>query len=150
MMPFEDFAFAAVMKAAFEGFAMGGRASGRTARLVAVLQDGDVVVALRGSTLQHLEERIRKAGKKVKVIPAEANVYGLSEVSRDLASGHRQLHFDHVWIEQYWRDCLRRAEGQLVHFHEAMQPRLTGFNPRVKIFDDIGPSPSVFKPRDTS
>lgn len=149
-MPFDDYGFPAVMKAAFEGFAMGGRASGRTSRLVAVLQDGDVVVALRGPSLEYLRERIGKAGKKVKILAAEATAYGLGEVSRALVSGHRTLHFDHVWIEQYWSHCLRRAEGELLHFHEAMQPRLTGFNPRVKMFDDIGPSPSVFQPRDTS
>ncbi|QKV20259.1 hypothetical protein [Oricola thermophila] len=101
----DDFGCAAALRAALAAFEAGCRRTGRTARLVDRVSDGDVVYCATRPVARHLEERLREVGKPgVRVLLCEPGTVQALAVLR-----HGGVYFESDWVIGFFEVAIDRA-----------------------------------------
>jgi hypothetical protein len=90
----------------FEVYALAGRQTGRTEALINTLRDGDTVVVVSQAEGRNLQRRCKERGIDILVSACDtSSVHQL--MSTHLGrSGPSRLVFDHMWVEDYYREEL--------------------------------------------
>jgi hypothetical protein len=100
-----------VLRSSLENWSNGTRGTGKTERLFEQVNDGDIVVFAGPGPAKWGSDELRRRGVNAKCIAARS----YDELKAALRGFRGQLHFDHTFLEQYFRDGLQfnleRLEG---------------------------------------
>lgn len=88
------------------------RRTGRTARMLMQLKDGDTVITSHGKHADYLRHQVEKAGLRVTVLPAQPSLHDVGKYGP--YSG--RIHFDHTWVEDFFKEAVEGAAHALDRF----------------------------------
>lgn len=97
-------------------YEISSRCTGRTSAMVKVLQDGDKVVFTSSAEARRVENLCKQAGKTIKPIVCEPR--NRPQIIQYAGGGN--VVFDHVWVEQFYKEALDSAYKDLYNLQRHM------------------------------
>jgi len=113
----DSFGYSGAMTVGLHVYEQSNRQSGRTARLIEQIKDGDVIVVTTAQYAALLKTRLHEAGKK-KVSVVVDGPPDLERLHSRLSGKYGgKVLLDHTWMLEYFEKSLERAEKDLQDFY---------------------------------
>lgn len=112
----------AMLDVAMHVYIDSSRQTGRTTRMLSEMQESDVVVCASTPVARNIEHLARSTmGKRIKCVVVEPrNLHDCFYKLRGVAG---KVHFDHTWIEQFYREEIKHISSKLLGLQNALNER---------------------------
>ena len=114
----DEYGFSAAARMALQLFETNSRQTGRTARMIERVRDGDLIVTSMGKEALRLERLLKEAKKTgVKIIVCNSDDYPIERARGAIPS---RVFFDHSWVLAYFQRELEHADARLERLQREM------------------------------